>query len=176
MSTIFKDERLTENGRSKLLDDSDFNDLVDMYQKCDSKLGEYLKNHLFKNIDNKLLNDHNKQILENILNHIRWEECISFIEHEIDRYSNMRLIDLKGGEEEYLKAYNLLLEYARSETYEWMVHKMYWWVTDYNANIFYGLSDASRHRFKVAKLLFKQYNLGDLLKDEYKKKFESATL
>lgn len=175
MSTIFKDERLTENGRSKLLDDSDFNDLVEMYQKCDPKLGEYLKNHLFKNIDNKLLNDHNKQILENILNHIRWEECISFIEKEISRYSDIRLADSKIGDTQYLEVYKSLLEYAKKDTYEWMVHQMYWWVTDYNRK-FYGVSDLCFYRFKVAKLLFARYDLGDLLKDEYKKNFESATL
>lgn len=175
MSTIFKDEKLLENGRSRKLDDCDFAELVELYEKVNPKLSEYLKNNLFKDINSDLFSDHNKQVLDNILNDIRWEECISFIEKEIERYSNIRLADLKGGEEHILEVYKSLLEYARKETYEWMIQQMYWWVTEYKSR-FYGVSDICFYRVKISKLLFSRFDLGNLLKDEYKKKFESVNL
>lgn len=146
-------ELLTTNGRGMKLSNGMFMSLHDTFEKASCAEKVFLKQYLFKDLDDEILNAENKQLLADIKKYVYPHPVMNYIKNKINEISNKRLKDVKIGDEEELEVYKELLEFAESETLDWMITRMGWWMNESRA--FYR----GQSRDRIASHLFRKFEL-----------------
>lgn len=172
MTGIFKDQSIGSNGRWQNLTDEIFEAFQPIWESSTSEaLTNFLRQQVYRDKSDEFLSEKNKKALKEIIEDYPLNKFSKNIEKEIHRLEFLHLKDAKSDDNIRLEIYYEISEMMKSESIEWAINKLWWWVDDYR---YYSTKDMIK--FQIAKKIFREVDMSDIIQECYLKRFNEASL